>query len=230
MSANVALDVDPTMSAIRSILHEPAPSNAAPNLKAQRQEAIAASLHAADVRKVEIEKAVAAVVEDNAQPQEKSATSREKTQSKGQNKGQNKGKSSKGAVMSRLNLPFQAKRKHLVWAGFALAIVLRPHWFLLTVILTVILFFGAFAVFGASKTWGAIMWTFNILAGRSPERAKRFAKRMDRAAMRWDGFLDRLPEGMVDGLYLPDFQTIQAAEEQHDAVVDARLSRMRAEG
>jgi hypothetical protein len=133
-------------------------------------------------------------------------------------------------VMSRLNLPFQAKRKHLVWAGFALAIVLRPHWFLLTVILTVILFLGAFAVFGPSKTWGAIMWTFNIFAGRSPERAKRFAKRMDRAAMRWDGFLDRFPEGIVDGLYLPDFQSIQAAEEQHDAVVDARLSRMHAEG
>ena len=42
--------------------------------------------------------------------------------------------------------------------------------------------------------------------------------------------LDRFPDGMVDGLYLPDFQSIQVTDEQHDAVVDARLSRLHAEG
>ena len=63
------------------------------------------------------------------------------------------------------------------------------------------------------------MWIFSVFVGRSPQRANRFARRVDKVAVLWDGVLDRFPEGMVDGLYLPDFQSILAAEERHDAVV-----------
>lgn len=222
MSANVAIETDPTMSAIRSILHEPAPSNAAPKLAIQTQEAIVASLHATGARDVEIAKAATPVTEKKIQLQESVTKPNKATL--------NKGNPNKGPLLGKLNLPFQVKRKHVVWIGFVVAVVLRPNWFLLTFVLSAILLLGAFAVFGTNKTWRAIMWGFNGYARRSPERAKRFAKRMDRAAMRWDGFLDRFPEGMVDGLYLPDFQSIQDADDKHNAVVDARLSRMHAEG
>jgi hypothetical protein len=54
--------------------------------------------------------------------------------------------------------------------------------------------------------------------------------RLDAFAMRWDGLLDYLPEGRVDALYLPDFQSLQVSEKQHQEVVGNRLSRMQASG
>ena len=56
------------------------------------------------------------------------------------------------------------------------------------------------------------------------------AVRLDAFAMRWDGLLDYLPEGRVDALYLPDFQSLQVSEKQHQEVVGNRLSRMQASG
>ena len=88
------------------------------------------------------------------------------------------------------------------------------------------MFLGAIVLFGADRTWRAVMRVFKFFVRHSPEKAHRFAKRMDRVALRWDGFLDRFPEGSV----VPDFQSIQDAEKQHDVAVDARLSRMQAEG
>jgi hypothetical protein len=222
MSDNVSIDPDPTLSAIRSILDAPASFNAAPNLQDQTQKAVAASLHAETARKVKDQKAAMVLDEEKIQPQKKIASPSDSELIKA--------KPNKQSLFGKLRLQFQPRRKHVVWAGFACAIVLRPNWFLLTFMLPIIVFLGAFAVFGANKSWGCIMWIFSVFAGRSPQRANRFARRMDKVAVLWDGILDRFPEGMVDGLYLPDFQSILAAEERHDAVVDARLSRMHAEG
>ena len=122
------------------------------------------------------------------------------------------------------------KRKYVIWASLALIAVIRPHWLLIPFLLTLFVFLGAIVLFGTDRTWRAVMRVFKFFVRQSPEKAHRFAKRMDRVALRWDGFLDRFPEGMVDGLYLPDFQSIQDAEKQPDVAVDARLSRMQAEG
>jgi len=40
----------------------------------------------------------------------------------------------------------------------------------------------------------------------------------------WDGILDRFPEGTVDGLYLPDFGELAAADDRHTEAMDRRLS------
>ena len=45
--------------------------------------------------------------------------------------------------------------------------------------------------------------------------------------MKWDAVLDRFPEGTVDGLYLPDFGEMAAAEARHDAALDRRFDRLR---
>ena len=99
-----------------------------------------------------------------------------------------------------------------------------------TFLLTLFVFLGAIVLFGADRTWRAVMRVFKFFVRQSPEKAHRFVKRMDRVALGWDGFLDRFPEGSVDGLYLPDFQSIQDAGKQQNVAVDARLLRMQAEG
>ena len=67
------------------------------------------------------------------------------------------------------------------------------------------------------------MRVFSRFAEHSTDNARRFTRRINRLATQWGGFRDRLYEGMVGSLYLPDFQLTQAAQEQHEAVVDARL-------
>jgi len=46
----------------------------------------------------------------------------------------------------------------------------------------------------------------------------------DHLSVAWDGILDRFPEGTVDGLYLPDFGELAAADDRHTEAMDRRLS------
>jgi hypothetical protein len=156
MSDNVSIDPDPTLSAIRSILDAPASFNAAPNLQDQTQKAIAASLHAETARKVKDQKAAMVLDEEKIQPQKKIASPSDSELIKA--------KPNKQSLFGKLRLQFQPRRKHVVWAGFACAIVLRPNWFLLTFMLPIIVFLGAFAVFCetnhgvASCGFSACLW------------------------------------------------------------------------
>lgn len=214
MSVNVPVDTDPTMSAIRSILHEPAPSNAPSGMKAKAKVALAASLHAVKAPQVEVSKDAA--MTDEADLFIADDIDNERT--------------AKLSLLSKLRLSFQPTRKHAAWAGIGLLAFFRPHWFVLTFILCAFVILGVLAIFGADKVWGGLMRFYSRFAARFPERAQRISSKMDRVAMRRDSMLDIFPDGMVDGLYLPDFQSIQEAEDRHEAVVDARLSRMQAEG
>ena len=45
--------------------------------------------------------------------------------------------------------------------------------------------------------------------------------------MKWDAVLDRFPEGTVDGLYLPDFGEMAAAETRYDEALDRRFDSLR---
>lgn len=140
---------------------------------------------------------------------------------------------SKPSMFSRLRLPlrmpsYRPSPKHLAWAAIAVAVVMRPHVFVIGFVLLLMVFGACFALFGADAVWGAVMRRFAWFAQKYPARAARFATRMDAIALRWDSFLDRFPDGTVDGLYLPDFQSFNAAEERHAAAMDARLSRLQA--
>lgn len=229
MSANPIVDTDPTMAAIRSILHDEAPLQAAvePNSDplTKPKAALAASLRAVqkaapkDTSKVEISSKLeaktseptAAEVEADGAVQESSQGSR---------------LSFKG---ERSNVSFIPKRKHAIMAGVLGIAFFRPSWIIFGLILFAVFVLAVFAVCGADRVWGFVIRLLERVAGRSPERAQGFVKRLDAFAMRWDGVLDRFPEGMVDGLYLPDFQSIIEAGDRHSAAINARLDQLRAE-
>ena len=113
---------------------------------------------------------------------------------------------------------------------FALLVVFYPLWIVVPCLIGFPVLLGSFAIFGADKAWSVIIKAFRAYAARSPEHAQRLAVHLDVFAMPWDALLDRMPEGSVNGLYLPDFQSIQVAADVHYWVVGDRLSRMQASG
>ena len=61
---------------------------------------------------------------------------------------------------------------------------------------------------------------------RNPVRGVLLREHMDRFACGWDSSLDRFPDGMVDGLYMPDLQAMESAEAAHSYAMAQRLARM----
>lgn len=125
---------------------------------------------------------------------------------------------------------FQPTTRHLAIASAALLFVLRPHWFLIGALLVLVLVAGAFATLGSDRIWRALQVWLDRVEARDSDRAARLRTRLDRFACRWDSVLDLFPDGMVDALYMPDFQGMQQAEFAHQQVVADRLNRMAREG
>jgi hypothetical protein len=111
----------------------------------------------------------------------------------------------------------------------ALIVVCRPFWIVNPFVIEIFVLLTSFAIMALIEL-GVLFKAFQFFAARSPERALRLAVRLDAFAMRWDGLLDRLPEGCVDLLYLYDFQSLQVSDDQHQEWVGDRLSRMQASG
>lgn len=215
MSACSTNDTDPTMLAIRAILHEPAPAKS--GAKERIEEVAAASARATDAAKAHVT-GILTIKRKAAAEKKVNAPKVEGDQSR------------ISAVMGRKKWAITPKRKHAYSAVFALIAVFRPFWIVIPFVLAILALLVSFAIFGSDRTWGAIIKAFQSFAVRSPEPAQTLAVRLDAFAMRWDGLLDRLPEGRVDALYLPDFQSLQVSDDQHQEVVGGRLSRMHASG
>lgn len=125
---------------------------------------------------------------------------------------------------------FQPTTRHLALASAALLFVVRPHWFVIGALLALLLVIGTFMTLGADRIWHGILAWLDRVEARDPARAAALRCKLDRFACRWDGVLDIFPDGMVDSLYMPDFQAMKQAEANHDAVVSDRLNRMVQEG
>ena len=122
------------------------------------------------------------------------------------------------AVLARVRA-FRPSRRQIFWTVFALIVLLRPAWIVLTLVL------GAFVTlgFGADRVWSGAVSLLKWYMLRAPVRGARLTARIDRFACRWDNLLDRFPDGWVDGLYLPDLQSLLDADDRHDAVMATRL-------
>lgn len=116
--------------------------------------------------------------------------------------------------------------RQVVWTGVALLVLFRPWLVLGLLLMTVILLTGLFLALGYEGFWRRALGLMQRYAGRQPERAARLQARLDAFAMKWDALLDRFPEGSVDGLYLPDFGEMAAADARHDAALAWRLDRL----
>lgn len=121
---------------------------------------------------------------------------------------------------------FQPTTRHIALACAALLFVLRPHWFVIGAVFSVILCVGAFLTLGADRIWRGVLRWLDRVEARNTARATRLRVRLDAFACRWDSVLDLFPDGMVDSLYMPDFQAMQQADAVHQAVVQDRLARM----
>ena len=121
---------------------------------------------------------------------------------------------------------FRPTTRHLALASLALLVALRPNWFVVTGVLAVALIVGAFMFLGSDRIWRIVLAHVARVDGRNPARAALLRTRLDRFACRWDAILDFFPDGMVDGLYMPDLQAMQDGEEAHTEAMAARLERM----
>ena len=125
---------------------------------------------------------------------------------------------------------FRPSTRHLAIVSVALLIVVRPHWFVIGLVLSLAIIVAAFMVLGADRIWGAILARLDRVEATDPARAQHLRTRLDRFAFRWDAVLDLFPDGMVDSLYMPDFQSAKEAEAAHIEAMGQRLDRMVQEG
>ena len=137
-------------------------------------------------------------------------------------------------LLSKLTAPAMARikdyrptPKHIILAALALLVLFRPWLVVGIVMLSLLVFVGVFLILGYDGFWQRGMAIARWYAGRNPDRAAQMHARLDNFAMKWDAVLDKFPDGTVDGLYLPDFQEIAAAEQRHEAALDRRLKDMR---
>lgn len=121
---------------------------------------------------------------------------------------------------------FQPTTRHIAIASMALLIVLRPHWFAIGAVLMLALVIGTVFALGTDRIWRGVLNWLDRVSVRDNARATELRSKLDAFAYRWDGFLDLFPDGMVDGLYMPDFQSLRQAEIDHQEVVAERLTRM----
>lgn len=122
---------------------------------------------------------------------------------------------------------YRPPRKHIVWAALALVVFLRPGLVFMLALLAVLTVLAAFLFLGYDGFWRGVMGIGHRYARLRPARAAQMRARLDRFAVRFDAFLDRFPEGTVDGLYLPDFGQLAAADDKHDAAMRRRLDALR---
>lgn len=137
-------------------------------------------------------------------------------------------------TFARLTAPFVARikgyrptPKHMIVAALLVLVFFRPWLVLGIVLLSLLVFIGVFLILGYDGFWQRGMAIARWYAQRNPDRAFEMHSRLDQFAMKWDAVLDKFPDGTVDGLYLPDFQEIEAAEKRHEAALDRRLKDMR---
>lgn len=135
-----------------------------------------------------------------------------------------------GSGVGRLLEPITSYRptpKHIALGALALLVLFRPWLVVGVIVISGFVMLCTFLILGYDGFWERAIAFGRWYARRSPDRAARLHRKLDDIALRWDTFLDRFPEGWVDGLYLPDFGELATADARHDAVLDKRLSEMR---
>ncbi|MEQ5829216.1 hypothetical protein J3456_17870 [Sulfitobacter sp. NFXS29] len=133
---------------------------------------------------------------------------------------------------SKRRLPLKMPKKRpspraVILSLLGLAVILRPWLVLGVVFIAVFVTLGVFLALGYDGFWGRALALGRWYAARRPERAAALHARLDAFAMKWDAVLDRFPEGTVDGLYLPDFGEMAAADTRHDEALDRRFDSLR---
>ena len=117
-------------------------------------------------------------------------------------------------------LGFRPKpRQILLFAAIAL-VVFRPVLVIGLLLLTLMVLVGVILIVGYDTFWIRAAAIARWYARRNPEKAADLHLRLDRFAMKWDAFLDRFPEGSVDGFYLPDLGDSSDVNARHEEALE----------
>ncbi|KIN65965.1 hypothetical protein Z946_688 [Sulfitobacter noctilucicola] len=127
-------------------------------------------------------------------------------------------------------MSYRPTPKHMILFSIALLVLFRPWLVIGLFFLSLFVMVGVFLILGYDGFWRRAMGLARWYAQRRPSRAAELHQKLDAFAMKWDAVLDRFPEGSVDGLYLPDFGELEAAESRHDAALERRFSDLREGG
>ena len=239
-----ATSEDETLSMIRAVLTEDTTPDAVPNAARKKANRQTNSHHVAQATSVEPD---ASVEQDDFVEFEDPETQARNTASRGRaafaeleaceetepKRRKSRVTSAAARQVSKLAERLRAYRptpRHLAIVSTLLLIVVRPHWFVFGVVLAVVVVVAAFLLLGEDRIWAAVLRRLHRIETKAPERAAELRARLDRFAYRWDSVLDYFPDGMVDGLYMPDFQTLEQAEDRHATAMSERLARMGQEG
>lgn len=219
-------DLDPqSLAAIKALLVEEAPEDAAVNAVAAE-----AAYREAPQPEPEPERRAAQAFPDlaeaaPAQPPRKSRFKRSKPAPRAA-KRQSAGSGWIGAVKARIT-GYRPTPRHILLASAALLIVFRP-WLVVGLLVLGLLLLGlVFLVLGYDGFWLRAMGAARWYASRHPDRAEELNRKFDTFAMKWDAFLDRFPEGTVDGLYLPDLGDMAQRDARHAEALDRRMQDLR---
>ncbi len=143
---------------------------------------------------------------------------------------QERSASKAAGLIDRLNakvLGYRPTPRHIVLGGLALLVIFRPWLVLGLVFLFAFILTGVFLILGYDGFWRRAMGIARWYARKHPSRSTELHRKLDNFAMKFDAFLDRFPEGTVDGLYLPDLGDLTEADKRHDEALDRRFETLR---
>ena len=123
-------------------------------------------------------------------------------------------------------LGYRPTPKHMMIAAVVLLVLFRPWLVVSLVLLSILAVVATFLILGYDGFWKKSIGLARWYARRRPSRAAELHRKLDDFAYRWDAFLDRFPEGTVDGLYLPDFEELAVADDRHAEAMDRRLAQL----
>lgn len=132
-------------------------------------------------------------------------------------------------MMSRegvLAMRYHITPLRVAMAGLVVAMFLWPAVAILLLVLAIFVMAAPFLILGADGVWEKVAQLVNWYCARHPARKDAVYDGLDALALRWDAVLDRLPEDLVEGLYMPDFANMEEVQDHHDKVVSDRLNKM----
>ncbi len=122
---------------------------------------------------------------------------------------------------------YRPKPKHIILVSLALLVFFRPWLVIGLLFLFAFVLAAVFLILGYDGFWRRVMQVSRWYARKHPSRSVELHRKLDNFAMRFDAFLDRFPEGSVDGLYLPDFGDLAEADARHGEALDRRFENLR---
>ena len=124
---------------------------------------------------------------------------------------------------------YRPERRRIFWTSLILMLLLQPFlilgWSLAAGAAVLIYYLSV----GGDAFWCKVLSVYSWMQKRWPDTARKIKLRAFVLGRRWDRVLLELPAGLADHLRPPDLRQMMAADAQHDAALNDRLSRLREE-